>query len=415
MNLNKLPKTPGVYLLKKGSEIVYVGKAMNLRARVKTHLFTKIPLSPKAAKMRSEVDNFDFTPVRSDFEALILEINLIKKHSPIYNIKLKDAKDYLYLKLTAENFPRVLAVRQRDLIDSLYYLGPFPNSSLLRSTLKSLRRIFPFCAEKKKTGQPCFYYHLGLCPGPCAGLVTKKDYKKTITNLISFLNGNCDKVLLGLQKEMEKLSKEQKYEQAAEVRDKFVGINYLLNENRVTDYLENPDLLEDLMVEEMVELQKIVRTKRKIHRIECYDISHLSGTNMVGSLVVFTDGQPERDQYRRFRIKTIKQIDDFAALQEVLTRRFHNDWQLPDLIVIDGGKGQLSSCIEVLVKLGIDIPIISLAKRDEEIYTQDGQKLRLQRSNPALKLIQRLRDEAHRFAITYHRKLRSLALLYPNP
>lgn len=413
MNLKNAPQTAGVYFLKRNREVLYVGKALNLRERLKTHLTSRTTQGAKSAQMRAWVNNFSFIQVRSDFEALILEINQIKKYRPPFNIKLKDAKDYLYLKITAEQFPRVLSVRQRDLYGSLFYLGPFPQSVLLRHTLRSLRKIFPFCNEKKKTGKPCFYYQLGLCPGPCAGKINPKDYRKIIRQLIAVLNGKQDKLILNWEKEMEKYSHNQQFEEAAKLRDKISGVKYLLQENRIQDYLDKPDLLQDLMSEEVEGIQKIIGSEKEIRRIECYDISHISGTNMVGSMVVFTDGQPDRDQYRRFRIKTVKQVDDYASLQEVLERRFHNDWDPPDLLVIDGGKGQLNASIEIINKLGLQVPIISLAKREEEIFTQEGEKLRLKRTNPALRLIQRLRDEAHRFAITYHRKLRSMEFLAP--
>lgn len=411
MNLKTLPNSAGVYLLKRGQQVIYVGKALNIKDRVKTHLQPKASLSPKAAQMRSEVDKVDFIAVRTGFEALLLEINLIKKLLPEYNIKLKDDKDYLYLKITQEDFPRVLTVRKRELLGSQYFLGPFPNASLVRTTIKSLRRIFPYCNEKQKKGRPCFYYHLGLCSGACTKEVTKKDYQKMIKSLILFLEGKSDKLLLSWQKEMEKKSKEKKFEEAAGLRDRIQGAKYLLQENRVADYLKNPDLRNELLWNEAEELKKILGIGTPIHRIEGYDISHLQGSQMVGSMVVFSDGQPDKEQYRRFRIKKVGGIDDYASLQEVLQRRFHNDWALPDLLVIDGGKGQLNASLEVLKELNITIPMISLAKREEEIYTTDGNKVRLERTNEGLKLIQRLRDEAHRFAITYHRKLRSDSLL----
>ena len=232
-----------------------------------------------------------------------------------------------------------------------------------------------------------------------------------IKNLIIFLEGKSEKLLISWQKEMEKKSQQKKFEDAAHLRDRIQGTTYLLQENRTFDYLKNPDLLGELIWAETQELKKLLGIKSQIHRIECYDISHIQGSQMVGSMVVFYDGQPDKSEYRRFRIKRIGGVDDYASLQEVLRRRFHNDWALPDLLVIDGGKGQLNACLEVLKELNITIPMISLAKREEEIYTQDGSKIRLERTNEGLKLIQRLRDEAHRFAITYHRKLRSDALL----
>jgi excinuclease ABC subunit C len=411
MNLANLPQRPGVYLLKKDKQVIYVGKALNLRDRVKTHLKTNNPLSPRASQMREQVNDVDFIPVRSDFEALLLEINLIKKHTPLYNVKLKDDKDYLYLKITDEDFPRVLSVRKRDLEGSLYYLGPFPNATIVRRTLRSLRRLFPYCSEKRKTGKPCFYFHLGLCSGACTLTVSQRDYKRMIKRMIDFLEGKTQKVLTSWQKEMETLSKNQQFEQAASVRDRLSGVNYLLQENRASDYMTKPDLLEDIMEQEQTELQNLLGVSTSIIRIECYDISNTQGSYSVGSMVVFSGGQPDKSQYRRFRIKKTPGINDYASLQEVLRRRFHNSWQLPDLIVVDGGKGQLHAAVEVKQELRIKIPFISLAKREEEIYTDTGVKLTLKRTNPALQLIQRLRDEAHRFAITYHRKLRSDALI----
>lgn len=410
MDLKKLPTTAGVYLLKRRSAILYIGKALNVRDRVKTHLVARTT-SPKTLQMRRQVDNVDFISVRSNFEALLLEINLIKKHLPPYNSSLKDDKDYLYLKITDEAFPRVLTVRKKDLEGSRFFLGPFPNATLVRSTIRSLRRLFPFCNEKIKQGKPCFYRHLGLCPGPCADQIDKRHYRQIIRRLTTFLGGKSAKVIQELQREMETLSKQKRFEEAAKVRDQLSGINYLAQENYSAEYMRRPDLAEDLLFRELEDLKTVLGLPSLPARIECYDISHTGGTYATGSMVVFQNGQADKSQYRRFRIRQVKGIDDYASHQEVLRRRFQHDWHSPDLVVIDGGLGQLHAAQKVFGEINLTTPIVALAKREEEIYTTSGAKLRLKRTAPALQLVQRLRDEAHRFAITYHRKLRSDALV----
>jgi len=334
-----------------------------------------------------------------------LEANLIKTHQPVYNNQLKDDKDYIYIKITTDKFPKVLAARKRDLTDSKEFFGPFPSSSKVRATLKFLRRVFPYSNCKPNQKRPCLYFHLGLCPGVCTGFINQNDYRKNIRGIILFLKGDRQKIVSDLERQLKTFSKKLEFEKASVLQTQIEFINYVTKPSRYFEHFV-PDL-EDIRNKEMQDLAKEIGLPKIPTRIECYDISNIGGSDATGSMVVFTDGIADHDEYRRFKIKNVVGINDTAMIAEVIERRLKNNWSPPDLIVVDGGKGQLNAALAVLKKNTKEIPIISLAKRLEEIYIPGNLKpLKLSRQNHALKLIQRLRDEAHRFAITYHRKLR---------
>ena len=468
-----LPDTPGVYLFKNArGKVIYVGKAINLKNRVSSYFQKFENLLPKTQLLVTDITDLDYVRVESEIEALILEANLIKKHKPHYNIRLKDDKDYIYIMITKEDFPTVRLARQKDLKGAKKYFGPFPDGGSARTVYRLLRRLFPFRTCKPGQGKACFYYHIGLCLGPCIGAVDKKTYNLMIRRMISFLEGHKDEVVAALTEDMERAAETLQFERAGQIKRQLEAIGYVTTKRQLIDrYIDNPNLIEDLRNEALRELAEVLNSHHRenlpatppqsgslseqashLRRIECYDNSNIQGTHATSSMVVFIDGEPDKSHYRKFRIKKVKGQDDYAYMKEVLTRRFHrlvtptgkprhpglepepnnkfptDDFRtakargreatdlsfesMPDLIVIDGGKGQLATAKKVLDDLNLEIPMISLAKRLEEIYLPgDPTPIRLSRDSEALKLVQRLRDEAHRFALGYNRKLRNKALI----
>ncbi len=410
MKLTNLPEASGVYIFKEeNGKPIYVGKSLNIKTRVKNHLNTKL-ISQKAKILRDRSTSIEVIQVDSEIEALNLEANLIKKFKPYLNSQLKDDKDYLYIKITDDFFPKVLTARKKDLKDAKTYFGPYPSAKRVRSTLKTLRRIFPYSTCSPNQKRPCLYYHIGLCPGVCAGKASEKEYRKDVRKLRLFLQGKKMKVFDVLERELGEVTSKLQFEEAAKIRDQLESLRYITKAIRGVDLLE--ENLEETRNIELKELALVVGMNKNPERIECYDISNIFGKEAVGSMVVFTNGLAEKSEYKRFKIKDTTGINDIAMLCEVLSRRFRHEWSKPDLIVIDGGRGQLNGAVKVLVEEGLNIPVISLAKRLEEIYLYRKEKpVRLPRSSNALRLLQRVRDEAHRFAIYYHRKLRRKQLL----
>lgn len=409
-DFKKLPTFPGVYLFKdKNGQVIYVGKAINLKHRVASY-FQKNLQSAKTALLVENIVSIDFIEVASDIEALLLEARLIKKHQPFYNARLKDDKDYLYIIFTAEEFPKVTTGRKRDIGLSWQYFGPFTTARAARDTLKLARRIFPFRTTcRTHSGKACLSYHLGLCPGVCIGAISQVEYKKSLRKLANFLNGDTKVLLTKLKKDMAGFAKQMDFEAAGKTRDQIAAVEHTTRRYEEVDkYLDGPEALEGIYQQQLEDFAAQLSLEQLPRRIECYDISNIQGSNSVGSMVVLVNGKIDKNEYRRFKIKTVKGINDPASMAEVLTRRLRNDWEHPSLIVVDGGKTQLNAAAAVLNNLDIKIPLIGLAKRNEEIY-QIGSKdpLRLPKNSPALLLLQRIRDEAHRFAITYHRKLRA--------
>lgn len=400
---DKLPHKPGVYQFKnKADRVIYVGKAIDLYHRV-TSYFNGHPRGVRT-NLVEQIVSVETIIVESELEALILEANLIKKHLPQFNVRLTDDKDYLYIKITREDSPKVITARKHELKGSLKYFGPFPSSRTVKDTLKALRKVFPWCSASRWQ-RPCFYYHLGLCPGPCVGVISKEEYRKNIRRLIKLLDGKKDQLVTDLTKKMEELSKEQKFEEAARIKKTLTGILYLTQPNKIKNYLENPNFLEDQRILALEQLQKALKLKDIPHRIEGYDISNIQGHEATGSMVVLTEGEIDKSQYRKFKIHITGRPNDVGMHKEMMGRRLkHSEWPLPDLMIIDGGLGQVRA-------VNFGIPIYGLAKRMEWLYSPDGSIIKLPKSSPALRLLQKLRDEAHRFAITYHRKLHQRATL----
>jgi len=404
---DKLPHKSGIYQFKSSQgHILYVGKAIDLYSRVASYfakqkqshgLYFNRNVDTKTQALVSEISSVETIIVESELEALILEANLIKKNHPPFNIRLMDDKDFLYIGLTREDFPRVVTIRLKDLPIMKKYWGPFPSSSTVRNTLKLLRRVFPWCSGGKKA---CFYYHLGLCPGSCVGLLSKREYQQIVNRFSKFLDGKIDKLIEELSKEMMRLAETQQFEQAAKLKKIIDGINYLTQPNRVQAYLENPNFLEEETSLALQQLQKDLNLGKIPERIEGYDISNIQGTHAVGSMVVLTEGGIDKSQYRRFKIKIAGKPNDVGMMREMINRRLkHPEWPLPDLIIIDGGRAQARA-----VKL--EIPVFGLAKRMEWLYPSAGEVIKLPKKSSSLRLLQKLRDESHRFAISYHRKLR---------
>jgi len=405
-----LPHSPGVYLFKnKNGWVIYVGKAIDLYHRVASY-FARTHEIPKTNILVGEIASAETIIVESELEALILEANLIKKFRPEFNVSLKDDKDYLYIKITKEDFPRVLTARIQDLKGSLKYFGPFPSSRTVKETLKSLRRVFPWCSQPPRPGlmrlKACFYYHIGQCPGACIGEIGKMDYRKNIFRLSKLLNGDKEGLEKELMDEMKQAAKNQSFEKAQQLKKMIQGIEYLTQTNRTKSYLENPNFLQDERATTLEELKKVLRLGGIPHRIECYDISNIQGHESTGSMVVLTNGQIDKSQYRKFKIKITGRPNDVGMHREMMRRRLkHPEWLLPDLILVDGGRGQVNGVKNELRITNHELPVFGIAKRMEWLYGFDGSVIKLSRHSPALKLLQKIRDEAHRFAISYHRKL----------
>lgn len=397
-----------------------MGKAKNLRNRVTSYFTNRSHLGEKTRLLLSQATHIQTILVESEFESLLLEANLIKKHSPFFNVRMTDGKAYPLIRITTKHmYPSVLIARRPDDPNSVYF-GPFPHSGAVKSVLKTLRRIFPFQSVQNHPKRLCLYNHLGLCP--CPPMLTtddeKKTYRKTIQHMLQFLEGKKKAVMKDLEKERNQAVKQEDFEKAQKIQKQIDAIAYVTSPiHRPFEYEINPNLQEDLRKKEQQELiQHLARfgiNVTKLDRIECYDISNISGTHAVGSMVVFTHAEKDSSSYRRFRIRRTQGPNDFAMIQEVLRRRLtHDEWPLPDLFIIDGGKGQVSSAVEVIAnEYTLAIPVVGLAKREERMITSDFQEIVLPHNSNALQLVMRIRNEAHRFAITYHRKLRSKALL----
>ena len=542
-SLKLVPTLPGCYIYyDKNGEIIYVGKAKNLKRRVSSY-FHKKHDRVKVAVLVSKIEKMEYIITDSEVEALILEAHLIKKHKPKYNILLKDDKKYPYFLITDEDYPRITVVRKKNINpDKGKFYGPYTNSRAMYSTLDFLKKIFPLkqCKTPKFSNRPCLYYHIGKCMAPCQGKVTPQEYQNIVAQVELFLSGKQTELIKKLKTQMEEYAKNEQYEKAARMRDSYLDLQktlehqkvvyenarlnediiaviykegifavtiLLIREGRLIDkkdftyFVENEDkdeffktffqeyystlmlefpdkivstdlenigdkqlyqdwleiishkkikisygkskqgrelaqlaqknvqnLFENTRIKKLASirddfnevgayLQETLKLTNFPNRIECYDISHIQGTNTVASMVVFYNGMSKKTAYKKFKLKTTEgKPDDFLSMKEVLTRRLsrlgEKNWEKPDLIIIDGGKGQLSSVMEVVEEMGITgIDFVSLAKREEEVFLPHQSKsIRIPMNSNAMFLIQRIRDEAHRFAITYHRSLRSKAL-----
>lgn len=532
--LDTLPTDPGVYLMKNGEgHILYVGKAVNLRNRVRSYFQSGKNLSPKIRHLVAQIVDLETITTRTEVEALILESNLIKHHRPYYNALLKDDKQYPFLKLTLdEDFPRLIIVRQRTNDGGRYY-GPYPDGQGMHAAVHLIEKLFPL--RKRKNSQfrdrPCLNYYMGRCLAPCQALVDKVQYRQMVDDVAAFLEGKHEKIIARLKIEMQTASEELDFERAATLRDSLQALEHFRQRQKVvgdptddqdaigvahddqvaifqvfqvrqgkvigrlifslpaegedvTDVLETfliqyyertdnlprevllPMAIEgesalsgwlserrglkvavkvpqrgekrDLMdlvaknAEQELGRQRLVRMAesrtaatggpaelaRELGlatvpgRIEAFDISHLGGSDIVASMVVFVNGRPAKAEYRKFKMKTVHDNNDFASMHEVILRRFRRsqegDWPLPDLVIIDGGKGQLNAALDAIDEAGAERPpIFGLAKREEEVFLPGRKDPHILPPNsPSLHLVQQVRDEAHRFALTFQRQLR---------
>jgi excinuclease ABC subunit C len=435
--LKNLPNLPGVYQFKNDQgKIIYVGKAKNLKNRVGSYFHVNLAEGSKTSALVSRINDLDLIQVESEFDALILEAELIKKYKPKYNIIQKDDKTYLYIVIRDEKVilnselitvPKILTVRKTELLPKDTQFGPYPDGTTAKFVVRTLRKLFPYrdCSISKfntyhRKGRPCLYGELGLCSAPCVKYSPEElaEYKRSISSIKKILKGGSFNVLNELTKKMNQLSKSKDYEQAARYRDLVSKYNYVRQRYKLPEvYMENPTFIDDQAEESLKALADVLPILKSLpNRIECYDISNISGTEAVGSMVVAENGKITKKEYKRFKIKYKKTPDDFEMLYEVITRRSsHKDeWAAPDLLLIDGGKGQVSSAMAAAEHTGWDIAIAGLAKREETIVYRDGLEFietKLDKNHPGLKLLIRLRDEAHRFAQAYHHKLRAKSLL----
>ncbi len=408
--------------------ILYVGKARDLSKRVSSYFLDRSDHSAKISALVSSINHVDYLPAASEREALIIERRLINRLQPHFNTMWKDDKSYPYVKITMhEDFPRIFMTRKISR-DGARYFGPYPQVHSIRKLLRFIwkHQMFPlrpcryeFTEQNSlplEKAKHCLYYHTKECPAPCVGRISKPDYQKIAKDTALFFKGNYKPLIETWQKEMKAASAEQNYERAALLRDNLTALDHMgervtvreidLSDVDVTDRVDRSRAITDL--------QKALGLKKPPVRIECFDISHFQGTETVASMVSFDRGQPDKTNYRKFKIKTVQGIDDFASMAEVVGRRYRRllaeKKSLPDLILIDGGKGQLSYAENALHKaLGRFAPAIaSLAKDQEELFLP-GQpiSIRLPKDAPALHLVQHVRDEAHRFAITFHRQRRA--------
>jgi len=416
---NNIPDSSGVYFfVGNRRKVLYIGKAASLHSRVRSY-FGKDVIKTRGehiVSMVQQAKGVGFIKTDSVLEAIILEANLIKKHQPKYNTKEKDDKSFNYVIITKEDFPRVLLVRARELFGSLaskskkydvkYMFGPFPQGTVLKDALKIIRKIFPFrdkclpaqaglpvprsTSRNYVNNKPCFNRQIGLCPGVCSGEISKKEYAKIIQNARLFFEGKKSQVIKKLQKEMMYVAKKLEFERAKEIKKTIFALEHI----------------QDIALIKETSRQSIRRPTSNTFRIEAYDVAHIAGKFVVGVMTVMESGELQKKDYRKFKIKSFEGVDDTRALKEILERRLvHSEWQLPRLIVVDGGKAQKNMAEKVLKEAGLAIPVIGVVKNErhkpkhligKKTFTEKYEKEILFSNN-----------EAHRFAITYHRKLRN--------
>jgi excinuclease ABC subunit C len=430
--LATLPKTPGVYFHKNAEgQIIYVGKAAVLRNRVRQYFQESRFRDTKTDLLVSEIDDVDWIEVDSEVDALFLEAEMVRRYMPRYNILLRDDKSSCYIRISFKDRAPLVSVTRRPYDDGADYYGPFLQSGPVRKALRYLRKAFPYSTHTTLPSRACLDYHIGLCPGPETDDYDRSLYLKNLKRLVAYIKGSQNKVIGELEKEMQRASKAHSFEQAANLRNKLLALRSLRAQVLFGDK-EALDLSKDHALADMMDLFKLTSAPR---RIEGFDISHMSGTDTVASMVVFVNGVADKRNYRKFKMR-IPGNDDFAHMNEVILRRLSeknvSSWGLPSIMLIDGGKGQLGAAIAARDQLGLKVPMIGLAKKYEEIVvhkeksfvTINDKKLlelrgfrtdesndfvRLDIPNNAniVKLLQRIRDESHRFAVSYHSVLKT--------
>ncbi|MCA9249038.1 MAG: excinuclease ABC subunit UvrC [Planctomycetales bacterium] len=420
------PQTPGVYLmLDDAGRVIYVGKAKNLRSRASSYFLQAAFEDSRTGPWIREIHDIEYIEAESEVDALLVESRLIKDIQPKFNRELKDDKTFPYLQVTThEDFPRVEITREPKQRAAKLF-GPFASGKSLRGALQVLQRIFKFrtCSldidegdEKWRWFRPCLLASIEQCTAPCNLRISKDEYRRDIQRLRMFLDGKKQDVLKDMRDEMTAAARELRFEKAARLRDE-IRLLETLDERGELDTHAQPEVFYVDPRKGLAGLQKMLKLPQMPRNIEGVDIAHLGGDQTVASLVQFIDGLPFKNGYRHFRIRSVEGIDDFASIREVVGRRFqrlaHEMQVFPDILLIDGGRGQLNSGLAAFAELGIEPPtVISLAKREEEVYIPDrDEPLQLSRHSFALRLLQYVRDEAHRFAQHYHHALRSKSTL----
>ncbi|MBI2453056.1 MAG: GIY-YIG nuclease family protein, partial [Parcubacteria group bacterium] len=401
-NLEKIPRETGVYAFFGKEGLLYIGKAANLRSRIRNHFQEP---SYRDNLFIDRVQKIGYLETGSEIEALLLESRLIKQRQPKYNVMWRDDKNYFYVAITKEDLPRVFLTHQPS--KRLNYIGPFTEGKPIKLVLRSLREVFPYYTSKIHPKILCQYCHLGLCPGPAPDA---KQYKKNIRNLVAVLQGKNTSVLRNLKKEMGRASLLEHYEAAGKLRDRIRALENVFSH---TSLLSQRQVHEQNPVRDYKsaaqELKTILSGTRDIVRMEAYDISNIQGKETTGSLVVFVNGKPDKNEYRKFKIHLDGKPNDFAMMQELVSRRLsHAEWPSPDFMLIDGGKPQLTAALKALKPYkGLSFAVGALAKQNNELFLP-GRKTSILLSSMSLALrnvLMHIRDEAHRFAISYHRKL----------
>jgi excinuclease ABC subunit C len=435
-----IPTVPGCYkFFKKTGTVIYIGKAANLRSRVTSYWRESADHSPAKHAMMKEIVRLEWVEVDSEIEALLLESNLVKKHQPEFNVLLRDDKRFLYIKVsTDDEVPGVFATRKID--KNGRYFGPFVSAAAVRDTLKAIRKIWPFCTERTIKNKPCFYYQINRCLGPCGGVVEIKEYNaKVIKPITLFLEGKKDQVIKDLKKSIashEKLLKSKKSgdDDSEKIEKELQYLKFQLR--NMSQVLETTNIIgiTEKYAADVVELAKVLGLAKVPERIEGYDISNIFGRDAVGSMVVFANGEANKSEYKKFKIKIGQgEASDTGMLKEIIARRFAHSpavqnaqaqknclttsdvWLDPDLLIIDGGKGQLNAVLSILKNFKLDIMVLAVSKGqglrsakapDKIFFPGEKKPLELPLASPALHIIKRVRDEAHRFAISYHKVLR---------
>lgn len=430
--LKTLPATPGVYFHKdKSGEVIYVGKAAILKNRVRQYFQKSRNRDPKTEALVAEIADTEWIEVETELDALFLEAEMVKRYMPRYNILLRDDRSLLYVRIDIKSDYPTVVFTHHPLDDKAEYFGPYMQGYQVKKALRLLRRVFPYATTKSQaTMGSKLYEQIGLDPGLKSGRTDLEQYRKNLRRLMSYLRGNRTDIVKEIEKEMKQAASDQEFEKAAGLRNKLYEMKALKKQVIFSDR-EFMDLSKDKALQGLTELLAIDMPKR----IEGYDISHMSGTDNVASMVVFTNGMPNKAEYRKFKMR-LKGNNDFAHMKEAISRRLSpknvKSWGLPSLFLIDGGKGQLTSAIEARNELGYDIPMIGLSKREEEIVIHktdsnvnlnqeiakklqfdavvmglgDFCMVRLGQSTDIVKLLQRIRDESHRFAVSYHTVLK---------
>ncbi|MEK7389247.1 MAG: excinuclease ABC subunit UvrC [Elusimicrobiota bacterium] len=422
-----IPHATGVYIMRDSSgAILYIGKALDLAKRVAQY-FNPNKDDVKTQSLSPLIRRIDYILCQSEREALLLERRLINENQPFFNVMWKDGKTYPYLKLSLrEDFPRLFTTR-RKVRDGGLYFGPFPKVAPIRALLRYLwkQRLFPLrpCRWDFSVAKPldrrkikaCLYYHTKECPAPCAGRITREDYRAIAGQAALFFKGRHADLKENWEKNMKAAAANLEYERAGLLRDNIAALSHMDERVRIKA-IEADDVGGRVKMTRMITaLRAALNLETPPLHIECFDISHFQGRQTVASMVCFVGGEPHREHYRKFRIRGVSGIDDVASIREAVLRRYkrlaQEDEPLPDLIVIDGGKGQRGAALDALAELSLKIPLATLAKRIEEVFVPGrAQSIILRRDDPALRLLQQLRDEAHRFGVSYHRLLRDKTL-----